>query len=320
MEYERVVINASSGMENKLTGYLVPAQKGEACLGTIQIVHGMADHFSRFDRMIQYFTSNGFNVCGVDIMGHGETVALNEGNGIPCGYFGDNPDSAECIIKDVVSMRQKAVSRFGDKPFILLGHSMGSFITRNIISREEYAKGYDAFVLSSTMGKNPAAGAGKLMAKLFVLFGQGKKQGSFLNAISFGSYGKRIDNPRTEFDWLTTDAKAVDAYIADPLAGFTFTNKGFVDLLTLVCFQQSAKAYKSLSSKPILFTYGMDDPVSGFGKGASSVARKMKECGADVTVINYGDNVRHEVHNEPKVENKFYADIISFSKKSIKAI
>ena len=45
----------------------------EAPLGVVQIVHGMAEHASRYDEFARFLNNNGFIVIADDHRGHGET-------------------------------------------------------------------------------------------------------------------------------------------------------------------------------------------------------------------------------------------------------
>ena len=51
-----------------------------------------------------------------------------------------------------------------------------------------------------------------------------------LDNIATGGFNKVITDPRTPLDWLSYETSNVDAYIADPLCGFSFTNQGYLDL------------------------------------------------------------------------------------------
>ena len=51
-----------------------------------------------------------------------------------------------------------------------------------------------------------------------------------MNDLSFSSFNRKIKNPKTNFDWLTTDEEEVQKYIDDPLCGVIPTNQFFVDL------------------------------------------------------------------------------------------
>ena len=38
-------------------------------IGVIQLVHGITEYMGRYDKVAQYFTSKGYVVCGIDIIG-----------------------------------------------------------------------------------------------------------------------------------------------------------------------------------------------------------------------------------------------------------
>lgn len=315
MKKESVTFEASVGGGNRIAGFFCPrADESVKSKGVIQVCHGMADYFGRYDEMTEYLNSQGFDVCGMDMMGHGGTYDLNKDNDMPLGYFGDAEDSHMCILKDEMTLHAMSVARFGaDVPYILYGHSMGSFVARNIYITPEYARGFEAFVFASTMGPNPAVGVGIRMSdQESRIFGRKKRPGKVLDKIAFGTYNRRIDSPKTNFDWVSSDDEAVAKYVADPHAGFLFTNKGFNDLFKLVDRMQRKDAYDHIDpGKPVLVTYGEDDPVGNYGDGVREVCEILRSKGIIVMARNYG-HFRHEIQNE-SVRWKYFKDIARFS-------
>ena len=319
MSTERIEFEASVGGGNKIAAFYCPAEvtEGGRSKGVIQICHGMADYFGRYKEMTEFLNKQGFDVCGMDMMGHGETYRLNKDNDMPLGYFGDGDNAAMCILRDEMKLHAKARERFGhDVPYILYGHSMGSFVARNIYITPDLAREFDAFIFASTMGPNPAAGAGLALTGIMKLFGRKRSPGKFVDKIAFGAYNKRIPNPKTNFDWVTSDEKEVEKYCADELAGFLFTNKGFTDLFTLVLRMQGKSAYENLPvGKKVMLTYGTEDPVAGYGEGAHKVCDKLRAKGIEVVEKNYGP-YRHEIQNE-SVRYDYFRDIAEFARKAV---
>ena len=309
---ESVVFDAANGNGAKIAGFCYPSS-AEEIRGVVQICHGMAEHIGRYEEFISYLNEAGFHVCGIDMQGHGKTYELNKGLGYPKGYFGQGKSAASDTVKDIMEMHRLARVRFGENvPYVIYGHSMGSFIVRTIFSTPEYACEFSKFVFSSTMGPNPAIGFARFMAGTACLFGGAKKEGKLLNAVAFGSYCKRIENPNTPGDWISSDPEEVKNYFADPMCGFTFTNGGFSVLFRFVSFIQSSKAYQNLAEVPCLFTYGSDDPVGSYGTGVEKVISKMKQYGARAHSRNYGP-YRHEIQHEP-VRGDYFRDIVDFYK------
>ncbi len=318
MNAEKITFDASVGSGNKIAAFICPATSAPV-KGVFQICHGMADYFGRYEELVDHLNKEGWHVCGMDMLGHGATYGLNEDKDMPLGYFGDSKDSALCILKDEMHLHETVKKRFGDDlPYVLYGHSMGSFVARNIYITPEYQGEFDAFIFASTMGYEPLAKVGIVLARFFSLFGMRRKPGKILNAIAFGQYNKKIDSPKTPFDWVTSDEAEVRKYCKDPLAGFLFTCKGFLDLFTLVDRMQSQEAYAKASKAPCMLTYGEDDPVAGYGKGAQQVADKFSEDSSrKVIVKNYG-HYRHEIQNEP-VRGQYFEDITEFINKNTEA-
>ena len=314
MSEERITFDASVGGGNRIAGFFCPRDDlSVKSRGVIQICHGMADHFGRYAQMTEYLNTRGFDVCGMDMMGHGQTYELNKDLDMPLGYFGDASDSYMCILKDEMVMHGKAKERFGEGiPYFLYGHSMGSFVCRNIYITPEYSKEFEAFIFASTMGPNPAVGAGIFLSdRESKMFGRKKRPGKVLDKIAFGTYNRRIDDPKTDFDWVTSDEAEVEKYIDDPYAGFLFTNKGFNDLFKLVDRMQNEHAYDHIDpGKAVLVTYGEDDPVGNYGVGVRDVCEILRAQGIIVMERNYG-HYRHEIQNE-SVRWDYFKDIADF--------
>ena len=302
---------SSIGNGVKIAAFFYPSSRLKV-KGVIQICHGMAEYLERYEEMIARFNDAGYHVCGMDMPGHGATYELNKEAGYPKGYFGGKKDSWKVLLTDVMGLHEYAVERFGKDglKYILYGHSLGSFVVRAIFSTPRYNRQFDAYVFASTMGPNPAVGAGKFLAGAGCALGCKKVRNGLLNLIAFGSYNKRIKKARTTCDWLSTIPEEVDKYVDDPMCGFTFTSDGFRTLFNLVAFIQSDEAYALIPNRPCMFTYGMEDPVGSYGAGVEKVIARMKDSGADLRVKNYGP-YRHEIQNEP-VKEEYFADLISF--------
>ena len=95
----------------------------------VQIVHGVAEHIGRYQHLAQFLTAHGFVVCGEDHLGHGRTVDDGRyGRFAPRGGW-------DLVVRDVRRLRELEGEKFPGLPYVLLGHSMGSFLTRTYLIR-----------------------------------------------------------------------------------------------------------------------------------------------------------------------------------------
>lgn len=312
MDSEKIYFEASCGNGCRTAAMFFRHDSQVVARGTVQICHGMAEYLGCYEEFIRVLTADGWDVCGMDMMGHGDTYEINRALGMPKGYFGEGREAAFSILADEMKVRKLAEERLGfGGPWILLGHSMGSFVVRNIYTMPQYASRFDKFVFSSTMGPNPAVGLALLIANVMIAFGRDRVEGHLIDKLTFGSYNKHIRAPRTDFDWLNSDEAAIDRYIADPMCGFSFCNGGFRALFMLVKRMQQPRTYASSSLRPCLMIYGSEDPVGGYGKGAAKVARRFADAGCPVTEICY-EGCRHEPRNEPEFRERYFRDILQF--------
>ncbi|HAQ63503.1 MAG TPA: alpha/beta hydrolase [Ruminococcaceae bacterium] len=274
--------------------------------GVIQIAHGMAEHSNRYAAFAKYLCENGYAVYINDHLGHGKSVASAD----ELGYFGDN--GVDSLVEDMKKLTDIARQEYPDLPFILFGHSMGSFLAR--ANTAKYGHQIDGAIFCGTSGANPATGMGIALAKHFEKSKGKLERSNFLNSIAFGSYNKRTEK-RTAFDWLSRDEKEVDKYIADDLCGFCFTANGFETLFT-VLKQVSSKIWYNTVPKelPILLIAGSNDPVGEYGKGVTQVFTDLKKTGHANTLMKLYPDCRHELLNELN-KDEVMADIVSWVNK-----
>lgn len=261
--------------------------------GIFQIVHGMAEYVERYEDIAEYMTDRGFVVTGDDHLGHGKSVP----EGGTYGYFCEQ-DPATVVVRDVHRLKKMTQELYPGVPYILLGHSMGSFIARNYICR--YGSGITAAVIMGT-GMQPKAliGVSKFLVGFQKTFLGDKHPAKFINGLAFGSYNKRIAKPRTEFDWLSVNEANVDKYIDDPLCGRLFTVNGFRTLFELISRLLNRKNLEGVPKDlPIFFVAGAEDPVGDYGKGVEQARDSLAAVGVkDISLKLYpGD--RHEILNE----------------------
>jgi len=269
----------------------------------LQITHGMAEHIDRYEEFASFLAENGVLVYGNDIAGHGKSIGKDK----PKGYFGEK-DGWDAIVKDMRTMRDLVKDDYPGIPFILFGHSMGSFLARTYAGRD--GKDFDAYIFSGTAGSNPVLGIGKAIAKREIKKTGGKEPSLALFKMSFGSYNKAFKPNRTENDWLSRDNEKVDQYVADENCGFPFTAYAMYDVFTGLTEISSEKWAARVPKRPILLMSGTMDPVGGKGKGVKQVYGWLKKTGHTPELKLY-EGGRHEMLNEIN-RRDVYGDVLLF--------
>lgn len=273
--------------------------------GVIQIVHGIAEYAARYDNLAKVFTDRGFVVVAEDHMGHGGSISRE----IPQGCFADGWLTA---VSDTYRLMQMTKEEYPDLPYVIYGHSMGSFMTRTLLYTYPEA-GLKAAVLSGT-GWMPKA---VLRTGRAVCAAEGRRKGMnscspMIDKLMFGSYNKGYENPRTPVDWLSRDAAEVDKYIADPLLGFPASIGLAREMLGGMLMNEDKKNLDKMPKDlPVLFVSGDKDPVGSNGKGVQQAYEAFRAAGMrDVRIKLYPD-ARHELHNELNRE-ELYRDVLAF--------
>lgn len=277
----------------------------------LQIVHGIAEYIERYDGFAEFLTRRGFLVVAEDHMGHGQSIGSE---GVQ-GYFTGGWFNA---VADSYHLLEMTKAEYPELPYVLFGHSMGSFMARTILCKYPDS-GIDAAIICGT-GWQPAFA---LPAVIKIVEGECKKVGETnpsqrLQNLVFGGYNKRVEHPRTEFDWLTRDAKILDAYIAHPLCGFTASTGLLRDMMTGILYIEQPKNLAAMRKDlPVFFIAGGDDPVGSYGKGVRKAADAFRKAGMTDVDVHIYPLCRHELLNEINRE-EIYGDILQWLSAHVK--
>ena len=272
----------------------------------VQIAHGIAEHIDRYRPFMEFLANNGFVIAGNDHLGHGKSIRVPEEQ----GFFAEK-DGWWSVVDDMDKLHDIMSKEYPGLPYVLFGHSMGSFLTRTYLIK--HPDKYDGVILSGTGHQSPALvlggnAAATVMAKLNGAMGDGAK----LDSLAFGTYLNKIENPRTKFDWLSRDSEQVDKYIADPLCGFVGKISLYRDMMQGIKFITDKKNIAQMNKEnPVYFMSGDGDPVGDYGKGVERAYKAFCDAGLHDVFMRLYPGGRHEMLNETNKE-QVYQDILNW--------
>ncbi len=241
--------------------------------GVVQIAHGMGEHIGRYVGTIDVLVSAGLTVYGKDHRGHGRTAPS-------AAHFGDFGEGGfDLLVEDMVRLSRIAREQHPGLPFILIGHSMGSFAAQQYVL--DHSREIDGLVLSGSGALDSLARPAN----------SAPTGANFLNA--------PFEPARTPFDRLSRDPAVPDAFIDDPLcfaelqpaslASFLGARSRLSDPLTLRTIRPDL---------PIYLFSGSDDPVGQQLAGVRISTERYHRAGIDNVTDDFYPGGRHEMLNE----------------------
>ena len=272
----------------------------------LQIAHGMVEFIDRYEDFAKYLCEQGFLVTGNDHIGHGGSVNSQE----EWGYF-TKENGNQVLLDDIYELTKNTKKEYPNKPYFLLGHSMGSFYARQYLC--EHGSELDGAIIMGT-GFEPlmTVKAGMMVCKLIASFKGWKYRSNLVNNMAFGAYNKKFEPTRTRADWLTKDEKIVDYYINEPRCSFQFTLNGYYNMFSGIArLHDETYLIKMPKDLPILFVSGQDDPVGSFGKEVEESAQSVKKIGCKNVEEKLYPNDRHEILNETD-KKQVYEDLYNW--------
>lgn len=280
----------SSNGADEISYYIyTPSEKPKAL---VQIVHGMNEYVGRYEHFIDYLCSQGYAVIANDHLGHGSSVSDED----DLGFFALDHGWIY-LVKDIRKVQLIGKSLFGGIPHFFLSHSMGTLVTRCCIAR--YGYDTDGVIMLGTVTQFKATAPLIMLADAECALHGVKSRPANINKLLFGMSNARVEDKRTEFDWISRDEQVVADYVSDPKCNFIFTASAFRDLFFMESYCSSAAWYKKVNKyMPMLIMGGTDDPVGAYGRGVMWLYRGLKAHGFDDVEVKLWDGARHELHNE----------------------
>jgi alpha-beta hydrolase superfamily lysophospholipase len=233
----------------------------------------MGEHIGRYLETIEALVSVGLTVYGNDHRGHGRTAR-------DVADFGDFGEGGfDLLVEDMVRLSHMAREENPNLPFILFGHSMGSFAAQQYVL--DHSREIDALILSGS-------GALDGLARLATSAPEGS---NVLNA--------NFEPARTPFDWLSRDTAVVDAFISDPLCFAELQASSFASFLGAASKLSDPQRLRNIRDDlPIYLFSGSEDPVGQQLEGVELLIHRYEKAGLYDISHDFYLGGRHEMLNE----------------------
>ncbi len=284
--------------------------------GVVHILHGMGEYKDRYIHFAKYLAKNSFAVYTQDYRKHGYSVC----DPSQVGIF-TKEDTWDNIIDDCNFVNNKIRKDLPNAKVISLGHSMGSTVVCNLISK--YPDSTDIAILSGslspiTMGR---ALVPLLLSTVMSIFNPKNNRSPFFGKLFNDPLLKAFKQRRTKFDWLCTDEELVDKYIEDPLCGYNYSTRFYKEFIKGMLNVNKSDVLSATKKIQILFISGKEDSVGDFGEGVKATKELFSGHGFSDLTLEIVENARHEILNEKNKETtyKFILDWIEKSLEKIEA-
>lgn len=276
-------------------------------IGIVQLIHGFGEHSRRYLHMISAFLDAGYIVAADDHVGHGKTAMVS-------GIWSDWGDKGpHTQMEDEHTLTGMVKEMYPDLPYFLFGHSMGSFIARDYISK--YGEEVDGVTICGTT--SVFKGSHEVVPVLEKLVAEGKGEETSPEAIDIllGWMCERIEE-EIQFgnEWICHDFHVQYDHANDPFDAFTkpATNRTLLDFAKMMIQIEGTEwAQKVPADLPVYNIAGDQDPVGNYGEGVYQVSNWLVETGHDVVTRVYS-GYRHEIHNYVELREQVEAGIILF--------
>ena len=244
----------------------------------ICLVHGFAEHSSRYAHVAERLGREGYAVLAFDQYGHGRTE----------GPRGWSP-SLDASLDSIKIILDEAETRFPGVPKFLYGHSMGGNMVLNYILRRKPAiRGTIVTAPWMILGFDPPA---------FQMF---------LARIMKGIYPKYAEKANIDSSVISRDKEEVRKYETDPLIHNTARAGTFFETYNAGKWAMNHSAELTL---PLYIAHGTADKLISHKGSENFVADAPK----DLCTFQSYEGFYHELHNEPDADReKVFQGIIAW--------
>jgi alpha-beta hydrolase superfamily lysophospholipase len=241
-----------------------PVQEAKAC---ILLIHGLAEHTGRYERLAAYFNARNIAVVGPDHIGHG----ASPGTRAHVARFSE-------YLAPLTELRDAINGWYPNIPTFMLGHSMGGLIAAHLLLQD--AQSYRGAMLSA-----PAFAADEAVSPVTLWLGR-----------LFRALLPKMGMMSLEASQISRDPAVVADYIADPLV---YNGKITAALgMEILSAMDDAIAGAQHITLPVYIAHGEAD-VMAMPEGSRAFFQAL--ASHDKT-LDWWPDLYHEIFHEPESE------------------
>lgn len=278
-------------------------------IATVHIMHGFQSSQAEFGYFTAALAEHGICAYTTDHAGHGRTAEAND----TWGHYGKTgwrtfvEDARACL-----EIRQKA---YPDVPHFLYGFSMGTMVARHCAA--EFGDQLAGIILEGVVEKMDSLAAHVDDCEFQNIEDEGKEfePGDALLDDLFQVNMLRYEGLSNSDDWSIISeeaayARSIDPYRMEPhgvtVAGVAEFIKMYGELLKTE-WEDSVPL-----DLPFYMISGDQDPCGCYGQGVFEVADRLFRTGHKYVLSRVYANCRHQLCNEPEIQDQVIQGIIQF--------
>lgn len=243
---------------------------------TVLLVHGLGEHCERYAPLAAALNDVGFNVCSMDLPGHGKSEGTR-------GHI----DSFKDYHQAVLGLRAKIADWYPNQKVFLLGHSMGGLISTQLLL--DHQDLFAGALLSGSAIQSPQTPPAWQIFLMKLISKVAPKAGML----------------ELDASCISRDPEVVNTYMNDPLV-----NKGKLSAKFLVGMfgaMNECKKRASAISLPIRIMHGGGDVMTA-PAGSELLYNTVSSTDKELKIY---DGLFHEIFNEPEAP-EIYKEIVNW--------
>jgi alpha-beta hydrolase superfamily lysophospholipase len=260
--------------------------------GVLLILHGMSEYSGRFGSFAEVATKQGIAVGAIDLAGHGKSTQVK-------GDFGKN--GIFNMVRDARKLQLAMMEKYPNVPVFLLGNSLGTALSRLLISRYE---GIDGCILVSTMNYMPFLTVAARLCRVAALIKGKDYKAKVMQNVAFSTFLREKKHKDSKFStfWdlktLLYQIKNIKLRVGEP-----FTLQSYAQMFEGIERAANPKWASSISEdNRFLLLSGAEDPVGNFGQSVRDLELQLLRNGnSNVKSVLYPE-MSHEL-----LQGKLYA-------------